>query len=84
MQTIIVQYRVRKNMRNSSGKIIRQIEFSRDVDYTEFLLRTYYERVEKISSNQLFSNFLSKTIGFTKFLRKKCEKEFLQFPHCGE
>ena len=36
---------------------------------------------ERNSSNQLFSN-LSKTIAFTKFLRKKCEREFLQFPHC--
>ena len=35
------------------------------------------------SSNQLFSNFFSKTIAFTKFLRKKCEREFLQFPHCA-
>ena len=38
--------------------------------------------LKKISSNQLFSNFFSKTIAFTKFLRKKCEREFLQFPHC--
>ena len=36
------------------------------------------------SSNQLFSNFFSKTIAFTKFLRKKCEREFLQFPHCAQ
>ena len=36
---------------------------------------------KKISSNHLFSNFFSKTIAFTKFLRKKCEREFLQFPH---
>ena len=28
-----------------------------------------------------YSNFFSKTIVFTKFLRKKCEREFLQFPH---
>ena len=25
---------------------------------------------------------ISKTIAFTKFLRKKCEREFLQFTHC--
>ena len=37
---------------------------------------------KEISSNQLFSNFFSKTIAFTNFLRKKCEREFLQFPHC--
>ena len=33
--------------------------------------------LKKISSNQLFSNFLSKTIAFTKI----CEREFLRFPH---
>ena len=36
------------------------------------------------SSNQLFSSFFSRTINFTKFLWKKCEREFLQFPHCGK
>ena len=35
------------------------------------------------SSNQLFSNFFSKAIAFTKFLRKKCEREFLEFLHCA-
>jgi len=39
---------------------------------------------EKKSSNQLFSNFFCKSITFTKFLRKKCEREILQFLHCGE
>ena len=36
---------------------------------------------KEISSNQLFSNFFifSKTIAFTTFLRKKCEREFLKF-----
>ena len=33
----------------------------------------------KNSSNQLFSNFFSKTVAFTKSLQKKCEREF---PHC--
>ena len=28
----------------------------------------------------LFSNSFCKTIAFTKFFRKKCEREFLQFP----
>ena len=37
---------------------------------------------KKISSNQFFGNFFSKTIAFTKFLWKKCEREFLQFPYC--
>ena len=37
----------------------------------------------EISSNQLFSNLsLCETIAFTKFLWKKCERKFLQFPHC--
>ena len=39
--------------------------------------------LKKKSSNQLFSDFFSKTIVFTKFLRKMCEREFLQFPHCA-
>ena len=39
---------------------------------------------KKISSKQLFSNFFSKTITFTKFLQKECEREFLQFPHCAQ
>ena len=39
---------------------------------------------KKISSNHLFSNFFSKTIAFTEFLRKKCEREFLEFPHCAQ
>ena len=39
--------------------------------------------LKKISSNQVFSNFFSKTIVFTKFLRRKCEREFLQYPHCA-
>ena len=36
----------------------------------------------KNSSNQLFGNFFSKCIAFTKFLLKKCKREFLQFPNC--
>ena len=42
-----------------------------------------YSHLEKISSNQLFSNFFSKTVTFTKFLPKKREREFPQFPHCA-
>ena len=34
---------------------------------------------KNISWNQLFSNFFSKTIGFTKFLSKKCDREFSSF-----
>ena len=30
--------------------------------------------LKKNSSNQLFSNFFSKTIAFTKFFQKKCER----------
>ena len=37
--------------------------------------------LKKNSSNHLFSNFYCKTNAFTKFLQKKCEREFLQFPH---
>ena len=48
------------------------------VEFTKIL---YHVRI--ISWNQLFSKFFSKTIDFTKFLRKKCEREFLKFPHFG-
>ena len=41
-----------------------------------------FSLTQKISSNKLFSHFFSKAIAFTKFLRKKCEREFLQFPLC--
>ena len=48
-----------------------------------------------ISSNHFFSNFFSKTVGFTKFLPKKCESIFLYYhtvriqpkvhiAHCGK
>ena len=37
---------------------------------------------KKNSSNQLFSIFFSKYVTFTKFLSKKCDSKFLQFPHC--
>ena len=43
-----------------------------------------YLSLKKNSSNQLFSNVFSKTIAFTKFLRIKCEREFLHFPHCEQ
>ena len=39
--------------------------------------------LKKNSSNQLISNFFSKTIAFTEFLRKKGEREFLQSPQCA-
>ena len=38
---------------------------------------------KNISSNQLFSNFYSKNVTFTKFLPKMCETKSQQFPHCG-
>ena len=38
---------------------------------------------EKISCNQLLSNFFGKNVtSFTKFLPEKCEWENPQFPHC--
>ena len=36
-----------------------------------------------LKTNQLFSKFFSKTIAFTNFLPKKCERKILQFPHCA-
>ena len=41
-----------------------------------------FSRLKNISWNQVFSNYFSKYIAFTKFLSKKCESKFLQFPHC--
>ena len=38
---------------------------------------------KNISWNHLFSTFFSKNVAFTKFLSKKCEREFPQFPHCA-
>ena len=41
------------------------------------LKNEYFSLTEKKNSwNQLLSNFLSKTIAFTKFLWKTCEREF--------
>ena len=45
--------------------------------------REFLSHRKKISWNQLFSNFFSKTVGFTKFLSKKSEREFPQFPNCA-
>ena len=36
---------------------------------------------EKSPSNQLFSNFFSKTVTFTKFLLKEFESKFPEFLH---
>ena len=36
-----------------------------------------YCHPRKISSNQLFSIFFSKTVTFTKFLSKKCERQWI-------
>ena len=35
---------------------------------------------KKDSSNQVVSKFFSENVTFTKFLRKKCEREFVKFP----
>ena len=47
--------------------------------------RKIYSHRKNISSNQLFSNFFSNIVVFTKFLPKKCERQFLVFStlHCG-
>ena len=42
-----------------------------------------YLHWKKLSSNQLFSNFFSKTVTFTKFLPKMRESEFPEFPQCA-
>ena len=41
-----------------------------------------YSHWKNISSNQLFSDFVSKNVIFTEFLPKKCESKFLQSPQC--
>ena len=38
--------------------------------------REIYSHQKNISSNQLFSDFFSKNVGFTKFLPEKCESKF--------
>ena len=38
-----------------------------------------FSLTEKISSNQLFSNFVTKTIAFTKFLQKSVRDNFCNF-----
>ena len=38
--------------------------------------------LKKISSNQLFGDFFSKTVTFTKYLPKMRESKFPYFPHC--
>ena len=43
--------------------------------------RKIYSHRKIFSSNQLFSNFVSKIVTFTKFLSKKSESEFPYFPH---
>ena len=61
--------RVRENFRNFHS--VHSVE-----------KRKIWSHQKNISSNQLFSNFFSKTIVFTKFLLRNCEREFLKFPHC--
>ena len=40
---------------------------------------SHWQKIRQI--NYLVISLNSKTIAFTKFLRKKSEREFLQFPH---
>ena len=42
-----------------------------------------YSHRKNISSNHLFTNFLSKNIAFTKVLPKMHESKFPKLPHCG-
>ena len=53
-----------------------EIEFPQFLWLTVLKLQKFSLTEKKNSSNQLFSDFFSKTIAFTKFLRKKCEREF--------
>ena len=81
---------------DNTWKIFRETNFTEKVCFTKKLLfLSYYlhsvEKWEILShgknfvkpTNYLFGNFFSKTIAFTKFLWKKCEREFLRFPYCA-
>ena len=49
---------------------------------TLWKLQKFTVTEKKISSNQLFSNFSSKNVIVTKFLTKKSDSIFPEFPHC--
>ena len=53
-------------------KIIMQLSLLHSVKK-----RKIYSHWKNISSNQLFSNSISKTVGFTKFLPKICESKLI-------
>jgi len=46
-------------------------------------VETLYSHPKFFSSNQLFSNFISKNVVLTKFLPKKSENKFPSFPQCA-
>ena len=54
----------------------KNVRFSHSVEKREIL-----SHQKNISSYQLYSNQSSKSVTFTKFLPKMCDREFLKFPH---
>ena len=70
-------YVLLKSIWRNISLVRHSVEIAHSVEKWEIL-----SHWRKISSNQLCSTFFSETIAFTKFLAKKCEREFVQFPHC--
>ena len=82
-------YIIRKNISSNqlfSEKLLSRNFYQKGCTFTVHSVEKgeILSHLKNISSNQLFSNlFSSKTVTFTKFLPKKCEWGFLQFPHCA-
>ena len=56
--------------------IIKSVNFTENFQEKKGRVRTVWKNEKKISSNQLFSNFFSKTVTFTKFLPEMRESKF--------
>ena len=64
------------------SQFLKKIPWNQLSGMSSFTRQSLQKTTEKnISWNQLFSKFFTKSVTFTKFLPKKCEREFPQFPH---
>ena len=72
----------RRRITSTSMLLPNSLDFLLGTSYTQWKNRNSPSPTNFFSWNQLFSNFFSKNVTFTKFLLKKCEREFLVFPHC--
>ena len=73
------RYSVEKKLKKLYAKqILREIDIGKKLRIKRVILshRTFF------SWKHLFCNFFSKDVAFTKFLLKKRESKFPQFPHC--